>query len=279
MPLLIRVGAGLVGLGLYASVLATPAATPSHPERLAQIQASQVLRVCFWPGYYGIGYRDPRNGQVTGLDADMARELAQQLKVRLQWVETTFAQFTQDLLAERCDVAMMGLTITAQRAALVDFSDPYLRTDFYAVTTRNHLRVRSWADIDQPGVRVAVTKGTVHETVMHERLQHAELVVIQPPRAREAELEAGRVDVFISDYPFTSKMQESHEWVRVLAPPGPYYPMLYGWAVKPGQATWLGLLNRFLAQTSADGRLKRVAERYRLTRMLILDHPPTRGAR
>lgn len=261
-------------LSLAALVALPGQAASGEVPRLAQIQASGELRVCFWPNYHGIGFRDPRSGQITGLDADLARELAQQLKVRVKWVDTSFTQFIPDLQSDLCDVAMMGVTVTPQRATQVDFSEPYLRTDFYAVTTRNHLRVRQWSDIDQPGIRVAVAAGAVHETVLRERLRYAELVVVRPPRTREGELEAGRVDVFMSDYPFTTRLQETNDWLQVLAPPSPYHLMDYAWAIRQGDPAWRAALNQFLALIKHDGRLRRVADRYRLSRMLILDSLP-----
>ncbi|MGS0758538.1 amino acid ABC transporter substrate-binding protein, partial [Roseateles sp. GG27B] len=82
------------------------------------------------------------------------------------------------------------------------FSQPYLRSDIYAVTTRSSRVVRQWSDIDQPGVKVAVQAGTFMEPVMAAALRQAQLVVIRPPVTREQELEAGRIDVFMTDYPY-----------------------------------------------------------------------------
>ena len=247
------------------------AAQAAEPDRLTQIHARGELRVCFWPLYYGMGFRNPKNGVVSGLDADLAQNLAQELKVRLRLVDSSFAQFIPDLLGDQCDIAMMAVAVTPQRADKVAFSRPYLRSDVYAVTTRNHTRVRNWADIDQPGVRVAVVAGTTQETVMRERLTQAQLVVIKPPQTREGELEAGRVDVFMSDYPFTRKIMNNHDWTRVIAPSTSYAPMSYAWAIKPGDPMWLHTINRFVAAIRADGRLARTAQRHELTPILITD--------
>lgn len=246
----------------------------AQPNRLARIKAADELQVCMWPGYYGISLRNTKTGQIMGLDAEMAQELARSLKVRLKWVETTFIKFIPDVLSDQCDIVMTGIAITPQRATQVAFSQPYMRSDMYAVTTRNHQRVRSWADIDQAGVRVAVVEGSVQESVMRERIKKAELVVIASPQTREAELEAGRVDVFMSDYPFTRKMLDYNEWAQVISPPAPFHFMTYAWAVKPGDAAWLATVNQFLSTVKADGRLRQAALRYRLESMLITDPKP-----
>jgi len=131
--------------------------------------------------------------------------------------------------------------------------------------------VRSWQDIDRAGTRVAVAAGTYHEPLMRERLQQAELVVIAPPQTREAELEAGRVDVFMSDFPFTRKMRDNHDWVRVFAPPAPYFMVNSAYAVKRGDSAWLQRVDAFVAAIRADGRLLAAAQRYGLEPMLIKD--------
>ncbi|MCX9155476.1 ABC transporter substrate-binding protein [Niveibacterium sp. 24ML] len=246
------------------------AQAPAGP-RLAAVMASKVLRVCIWPEYYGVTFRNLKTGVINGLDADMAREFARDLGVAVHFVDSSFARLIDDLEAERCDLAMMAVAVTPQRAQRLAFSQAYLRSDVYAVTTRQNTRVRTWADIDRAGTRVAVAAGTYHESLMRERLQQADLVVVKAPQLREAELEAGRVDVFMSDFPFTRKMSDNHDWVRVLAPPAPYFMVNAAYALKPGDAAWLKRVNEFVAAVRADGRLRTAATRYALDPILLQD--------
>ncbi len=255
-----------LGCSLASSVMAGEAG-----GQLEKIRESKTLRVCIWPDYYGLSFRNPKSGTLSGLDTDMAREFARELSVSLRFVDTTFGRFIEDLDADRCDIAMMGVAVTPQRAERLALSRPYLRGDVYAVTTRHNTRVRSWQDIDRPGTRVAVLAGTYHEPLMRERLQQAELVVVVPPRTREAELESGRVDVFMSDFPFTRKMRDHNDWVRVFAPPAPYFLVNSAYAVKRGDAAWLQRVDAFVAAIRADGRLLEAARRYGLDPMMIKD--------
>jgi ABC-type amino acid transport substrate-binding protein len=261
----------LLALGLGLLLGPALAGAQPQPGRLAQVRAAGELRVCIWPLYYGITYRNLKNGTVSGLDADLAQAFAHDLGVNLKLVDSSFARFIPDLLDNQCDIAMMAVAVTPQRADKVAFSRPYLRSDVYAVTTRNHPRVRSWADIDQRGTRVAVAAGTFHEPLMRERLKQAELVVVKAPQTREGELEAGRVDVFMSDFPFTRKMVDHHDWAQVLPPPAPYFQVPYAWAVKPGDSDWLKTVDRFGAAIKADGRLARAAQRYGLGPILLTE--------
>jgi ABC-type amino acid transport substrate-binding protein len=246
-----------------------PGVAPPVEDRVAAIRGRGELRACIWPDYFAISFRNPRNGELEGIDIDLARDLARRLSVRLAFVETSFAGFMDRLEQGACDVAMFGVGITPQRAARVDFSQPYLSSAVYAVTTRDNRIIRNWEDIDRPGNAVAVAAGTFMEPLMRQTLRHATLDVIAPPRTREAELQAGRVDVFMSDFPYTRRMVLMHDWVRVVDPPGRFGETRYAYAVAKGQPALLAAVNAFIDAARADGTLAAAAERHGLGPILV----------
>lgn len=247
--------------------IAAPAAAGA--SRLEMIRARSELKVCIWPDYFAISFRNPRNSELEGIDIDLARALAARLSVRLTFVETNFAVFMDRVEAGDCDIAMMGVGITPARAQRVAFSRPYLASPIYAVTIRNNTRIRNWADIDTPGTVVAVAAGTIMEPLMSRTLRRAELLVVAPPRTREAEIQAGRADVFMSDFPYTRRMLLMHDWARVIDPPDRFGETLYAWALPIHDAPWLAEVNSFVGAARADGTLARAAARHGLTPILI----------
>lgn len=241
------------------------------PSRLERVPAADTLRVCIWPDYYGITYRNPRTQQLAGIDIDLAQEFAKELGVGVAFVDSSFATLIQDVGGGRCDVAMFAVGVTPARAEKLRFTRPYLQSDIYAITTRTNRRIRDWDDIDKPGVVVAVARGTLHEPVMREKLKSATLAVLDTPFAREREVEAGRADVFMSDYPYSQRMLRSSDWARLVAPHGVYHLTPYAYAVAPGDERWLARLDRFVADIKRDGRLLAAAKRHRLEAIAILD--------
>lgn len=234
-----------------------------------RVRAAGVVRVCIWPDYYGVSYRNPRTGQLAGIDIDLSAEFARMLGTRLQHVDSSFAQLIDDLVSERCDIAMHAVGVTAARQAALRFSQPYLLSDIYGITTRSNHVVRRWEDIDRPGVRVAVQAGTFMEPVMTATLKLAQLVVIRPPATREQELEAGRVDVFMTDYPYSRRLLDNADWARLVAPPRPVNPIPYAYAVKPGDEDWLRQVDQFVALIKRDGRLEAAARRHGLGEIVV----------
>lgn len=252
---------------LAALVLGLP---PAAAQTLDRVRASGTLRVCIWPDYYGITYRSPRTQQLGGIDIDLSAELARDLNVGLEYVDSSFPQLVGDLNAGRCDVAMFAIGMLPSRKEQLAFTEPYLQSDIYAVTTRGSRTVRQWSDIDQPGVLVAVQAGTFMEPVMQNALKQARMVVIRPPATREQELEAGRVDVFMTDYPYSRRLLDNADWARLVAPPKPFFVLPYAYAAKHGDARWLARLDEFVAAIKHDGRLLAAARRHGLADIALL---------
>lgn len=238
--------------------------------RLERIAAAEALRVCIWPDYYGITFRNPKTLELSGIDIDLARELARELGVRAQFVDSSFARLIDDVTADRCDVAMFAIGITPQRAERLRFTRPHLRSDIYAITTLSNRRIKNWADIDQPGVVVAVARGTYHETVMRQKLAAASLQVLDTPHAREEEVESGRADVFMTDFPYSRRMLDTVDWARLMASPQPYHLTSYAYAVAPGDDAWFQRVDRFVADIRQDGRLLAAARHHKLDPIAVL---------
>jgi ABC-type amino acid transport substrate-binding protein len=252
---------------LLAVLLAAQAACAGAV--LERVKAGATVRVCIWPAYYGITLRNPRNQQLTGIDIELSGEFAREQGLKLEYVDSSFATLAADLLGNRCDVAMFAVGVTPERQLQLRFTQPYLQSDIYGVTTRSSRIIRNWDDIDQAGVLVGVQAATFMEPVMAQALKQAKMVVIRAPQTREEELEAGRVDVFMTDYPFSRRLLDNADWARLVAPPRPFHPVPYAYAVKPGDEAWWQLLDQFVARIRRDGRLDAAAKRHGLSEIVF----------
>lgn len=246
-------------ISLMVMGIGQPDGAAAASGHLSRIQAAHQLRVCIWPDYYSISYRSTRTGKLEGIDIDLAYEFARDLGVDVVFVDSSFKALIDDLSADRCDISMHGVGITAPRKEKLDFSQPHLRSGVYAITTKNQPLVKEWDDIDRDGVVVAVHAGTYMVDVAKGFLKSARLVLVQTPEAREQEIMSGRADVFLTDYPYSQKMLARFDWAKLLAPPAPLAPTNYGYAIAKGDPEWLAEIDRFVARIKADGRLLKAA--------------------
>lgn len=257
---------------LVAAILALPfpslAADPPA-SRLDRVKAGKVLRVCIWPDYYGITYRNPRTQALSGIDIEMANELGKDLGATVQFVDSSFAKLIEDVTQDRCDVAMFAIGITPMRLEKLRFTRPHLASDIYAITTKTNRRIKDWNDIDKPGSVVAVAKGTLHEPVMKDKLKQAQLLVLDTPFAREQEVQSGRADVFMTDFPYSQRFMANAEWARLVSPPATYHITPYAYAMKPGDDAWYARIERFMSDVKRDGRLMAAAAHNKLEPIVV----------
>jgi ABC-type amino acid transport substrate-binding protein len=266
-----RQDGALAALALALLLSWLPGQAQAAGSRLERILAEKKLRVCVWPDYYGISYRNPKTQTLSGIDIDMAEALGKDLGVAVEFVDSSFARLIADVTGDRCDVAMFAIGINPQRLEKLRFTKPHLASDIYAITTRSNRRIQGWDDIDRPGSVVAVARGTLHEPVMRQKLKSAELRVLDTPHAREQEVESGRADVFMTDFPFSRRMLETTDWARLVKPTGTYHVTPYAYALQPGDDAWHARMERFVAAVKKDGRLKAAALRHKLDPIVVLE--------
>lgn len=228
-------------------------------SRLDIIKATNKLKVCIWPEYYGISYLDSRTQQLVGIDSDLAKELAKDIGVELEYVASSFPKLINDVTTYKCDIAMFAIGYTDARAKHLRFTTPHLSSDIYAITTKVNKKINSWDDIDKEGVVVAVAKGTYHEPVMKDKLKNAELLVVDSYHAREQEVRSGRADVFMTDYPFGKRMLAKTNWAKLIIPSSTYHMTPYAWVTAYGDDKFYNRVEKFISDIKKDGRLKKLA--------------------
>jgi polar amino acid transport system substrate-binding protein len=121
-----------------------------------------------------LAQKHPQTGQAQGVSVDLACELARRLGVPVELVAFDAAvKVFEALQASAWDVAF--LAIDPVRAAEISFTAPYVVIEgTYLV--RDESPLRSIADFDRPGVRIAVGRGAAYDLFLTRSLKHATLI-------------------------------------------------------------------------------------------------------
>lgn len=168
------------------------------PATLAGLRRVRLLRVGTTGDY--APFSSDAGGVLRGLDIGLALDLAVALGLQPVFVPTSWPGLMADLRGHRFDVAMSGITVTAERAREASFSLAYLEDGKTAIARRvDAPRFSSLMAIDQPGVRVIVNPGGTNERFVRERLRRAEIVLHPDNRTIFAALAEGRAEVMFTD--------------------------------------------------------------------------------
>lgn len=167
---------------LLAAGLAQSAAAAVPPEVVSSLAPGGRLRVAINFGNPVLARKDPDSGAPRGVSVDIAEELARRLGVALDFVTFDGAGKVFDALKTGAwDLAF--LAIDPVRAAEIDFSPPYVVIEgTYLVPAESALR--SIADVDRPGVRIAVGRGSAYDLYLSRALKSAQMV--RAPTSAEA---------------------------------------------------------------------------------------------
>jgi cyclohexadienyl dehydratase len=205
---------------LIALFFATNAVAQS---RLDDIAARGTLRVGLTGDYRPFSQRDKDSGTYSGLDVDMAKNLAEALGVKLEIVPTTWSTLLPDLTDGKFDVGMGGISITLPRQRLAFFSQPVMRVGKAAIARcADRDRFVTLAAIDRPGVKVIVNPGGTNERFDRATLHQADIVTFPDNTRIFDELAAGHADLMITDAVETKLQQKLHPELCAIHPDQPF---------------------------------------------------------
>ena len=234
-----------------------PSRSTSPP--LDRILSAGVLRVGTTGDYAPFTRRHP-DGTYEGADIEMARDLADRLGVAVTFVPTVWADLLDDLLADRFDIAMGGVTISAPRAERAFFSIPTLVDGKRPVCRRQDSeRFTSIEAINQAGVRVIANPGAANEAFARAHFPRAALTIHRDNASVFLEIVAGRVDVMVTDGLEADHQAALHpELCAVAVAPWTRLEKAYMFPRDPAMKTFV---DAWLADVLASGRWRQALDR------------------
>ena len=236
---------------------ADPAADPDS------IRERGVLRVGTAGDYQPMSYLDPKTGEYVGFDAELAKDLADDLGVRIEYVKTSWPALMEDTLAGKFDVAICGITITDERKEKALMSEGYLGNGKTVLCRAEDAgKYTSLEAINKPDVRVMENPGGLNEKFARENLPEANLLIHDVNQEIPGLIAEGEADVMITE------TMEAGFYVGQddrLAAPLIYEPFTraqLGVLIPKGNEELLEYVNSFLEKEKRSGRLDELADEY-----------------
>jgi polar amino acid transport system substrate-binding protein len=178
-------------VGFAFLMLAFAMTATAKADALKDLAPTGKLRAAINLGNSVLAQKDEATGQPKGITPDLARELGRRLDVPVELV-------TYEAAGKVFDAAKTGawdiafVAIEPVRAAEIEFSAPYVIIEgTYMVPKDSPLKVI--ADVDRPGVRIAVGLKSAYDLYLTRTIKNATVV--------RASAGGGRamIDMFVND--------------------------------------------------------------------------------
>jgi polar amino acid transport system substrate-binding protein len=241
----------LGGLSLVPSFIADAQAQPA--DTAAILAPSGTLRVAINFGNPVLAQPDPATGAPRGVSAELATELGRRLGLPLRFV-------TFDSAGKVTDAGRQGawdlcfLAIDPVRAQGILFTAPYVVIEgTYLVPQASPLR--SIEEVDRPGLRIAVGRGSAYDLHLTRALGHAELVrAPSSPEAIEV-FRRDRLDAAAGVKQPLAGYARAHPDTRLI--PGRFMVIEQAVGIPQGRDAALPWLRAFVEEMKASGFVAR----------------------
>ncbi len=240
LPFLTAVAALLVALGLPA-------------------QAPKPLVIGMELSYPPFEMMDEK-GKPTGIGVELAEAIAKKLGRPLQVQNTDFDGLIPALKTGRIDLIISSMTATTERAESIDFSDPYMNTGL-AILVNAKTDIQSIADLDKPGRRVVVKRGTTGFDYVTKQMKNITPLILADDAACALEVIQGKADAFIYDQMSVFQFSRRNpKTTRGLLKP--FQRESWAIGIRKGNTELKTQVNAFLAEFKASKGLEKLGEKY-----------------
>ena len=231
------------------------------------------LRVALLSGDATQAIKDTASGELKGVGFDLGKHLARRLSAPFEPVlYPSIGALLDSGKADAWDVAFIGFT--PARAKEWDFAGPHLEVEFGYLVPASSL-VATIADVDKPGVRVAVQERSGPDAFATRALKNA-VIVRAPDYATTVQMQkSGTADVIFSIKPILFELSDQMPGSRVLdGSPGTVPQAM---AMPKGRDVGLTYARRFIDEAKSEGVVKGAVERAGLRGVIVpISHTPSR---
>lgn len=195
-------------------------------------------------------YEYYENGEVVGVDVDIAREIAKELGKELVIKDIAFDSIINEVRTGKADIGAAGISYSSERAKKVDFSINY-SVSKQVVIVKDDSSINSISDVNNQ--KIAVQLGSVADTYVTENYKNADIVRQKKYLAAIEDLKVGKVDLVVMDELPAKVIVEKNDGIKILD--GELTNDSYGMIVKKGNTELLETVNKVLNRLSGDGSI------------------------
>ncbi len=231
----------------------TPAAAEAEQfpadSTLGKIQAAGEIKIGVKYDVPPFGFKNPQNDEIEGFDVDFGKAIADKLGVEPRFVEAISDNRIPFLQDGTVDIVLSTMTINAERAQEIEFSEPYY-------IARGRILVPQDSDIagvdDLAGRKVCTALGSTYEETIREQAPEADLRLVDTYSECLELVQNGAVDAVSTDDVILTGMIIQDETLK-LTEGEPLTTEPYGTGIKKGETEVKEFVDGVLEEYKSGG--------------------------
>jgi len=191
------------------------------------------------------------SGEPEGYDIDIAKRLAEALKVKPEFIVTDIPGRVTALQTHKADLTIADFTRNVERSTTIAFTDPYIVT-FLQILLKADSPLKSEAELDDEKIKVAISRGGTAEHSVPALAPKAQLVRFYTQADELNALMSGQVDAMAEDGFYDAQAMKDHPGaLRVMS--GKYARAEIAIGLPAGDFDWYRIINLWVEQFNASG--------------------------
>ncbi len=255
MRRLVRRCGWMAALGLIL-ILASALSAGAAESTLDQVLKRGKLLVGIGLGAPPFGFYDA-DKKPAGFDVDLAKLIAQELKVEIEWVDTSSVNRIPYLLTNKVDLVIATFGNTPERAKQVAFTKPYNSWNLVLLGWKKDREIKSYKDLK--GKTVAVTRGTTQDIAITKLAPESKIVRYEDDPVAMLAFEQKKADVLPTAEVLALKKVKDNKDMEIKG------LVSRSWAaigVRRGDFDWLQWLNTFMDWYGGQGKFAEMFEKW-----------------
>ena len=212
-------------------------------------QKKEQLVLATEPGFAPYEYYE--NGEVVGVDIDIAKEIAKRLDKELVVKDVSFDFLINEVKSGKADFAAAGISITEERKKEVDFTNEYT-TSNQVVIVREDSNISTFEELKDK--KIVVQLGTVAYMYATENYENAEIVAHKKVLSAVEAVKTNKADCIILDQLPAQEIIKQNSNLKIMD--GILFQDKYGMIVKKGNTKLLNQINEILEDLEEDGTIE-----------------------
>ncbi|SKA63577.1 transporter substrate-binding domain-containing protein [Desulfobaculum bizertense] len=251
-----------LAIALFAAAFLLVSTAPAQAGKLGrQLTEESTLTTILKRGTLRVGMdtfvpwaMKDKTGKFIGFEIDVARRLAEDMGVDIEFVPTSWDGIIPALLAGKFDLLIGGMGIRADRAVKVNFSIPYYSTGMSIVANSKKIPgATKLEDFNKEDIVISARKGTTAAKAAKRFMPNAKLRLFNKEPQAVQELLNGRAHAFISMAPLPAQEAIKHKDKLYLPMTGNFTNEPNGIAMRKGDVDMLNFVNSWIRATKAEG--------------------------